>query len=103
MKRSGNDRNKWPSNGGEEHLSLLVVSSFPADAAQVGRMLGASPWSVLSARSLQQGLALLNDHPVAVVICERDLPDGCWRDLLHAPSRADQVPLLIVTSRLADV
>jgi DNA-binding response OmpR family regulator len=65
-------------------------------------MLDEPRWDVLSAASLEQALALLDDNAVAVVICERDLPDGYWRDLLCAPSRADQVPLLIVTSRLAD-
>jgi DNA-binding response OmpR family regulator len=102
MKRSDNGHNRWSSSGDEKQLSLLVISPFPDDAAQVCKMLGESIWSVLSAWSLQQALALLNDNPVALVICERDLPDGCWRDLLYVPSQPGQVPVLIVTSRVAD-
>ena len=37
-----------------------------------------------------------------VVICERDLPFGSWKDLLQEIQTLPDPPLLIVTSRLAD-
>ncbi len=36
------------------------------------------------------------------MVCERDLPDGNWRDVLDAASARPDPPPLIVTSRLAD-
>jgi len=102
MTMSDSGRRRRPSHRDEKRLSLLVVSSSPEDAEQVRGMLRETQWSVHSAWSLQHALAVLNDHPIAVVICERDLPDGCWRDLLYAPPRADRGALLIVTSGLAD-
>jgi DNA-binding response OmpR family regulator len=102
MVRSDNSRNGLSLNGGEKQVSVLVVSSFQDDAIQICDMLRESSWEVLSAWSLQQAMALLDDNPVAVVICERDLPDGCWRDLLYVPSQPGQAPALVVTSRLAD-
>jgi DNA-binding response OmpR family regulator len=47
-------------------------------------------------------LALLRDRPIPVVIAERALPVGDWRDLFAALQLLPHHPLLIVTSRLAD-
>ena len=38
----------------------------------------------------------------AVVVTDRDLPDGSWRDILHGMQDNPQRPLLIVASRHAD-
>ena len=37
-----------------------------------------------------------------MLICEAGLGDGTWRDLLEDTARLAHVPLMIVTSRLAD-
>jgi DNA-binding response OmpR family regulator len=37
-----------------------------------------------------------------VIVCDRDLPDGTWRDVLEMAASLDERPPLIVTSRLAD-
>jgi hypothetical protein len=37
-----------------------------------------------------------------VLICEADLIDGTWRDLLDETTGMEPAPLLIVTSRMAD-
>jgi DNA-binding response OmpR family regulator len=47
-------------------------------------------------------LALLRDQPMPVVITERDLPLGDWKDILAAIQLLPHPPLLVVTSRLAD-
>ena len=39
---------------------------------------------------------------IPVVICERDLPDGNWRDVMTQTDLMPQRPLLIVTSMFAD-
>jgi DNA-binding response OmpR family regulator len=36
------------------------------------------------------------------VICDRDLPDGDWRQLWDILAREPKPPMFIVTSRLAD-
>jgi DNA-binding response OmpR family regulator len=36
------------------------------------------------------------------VVCERDLPDGTWRDVLEQLGSEPGRPVLIVTSNLAD-
>ncbi len=47
-------------------------------------------------------MAILRRQRVGVVICEEELPDGDWRDLLRQLRAIPDVPYLIVTSRLAD-
>jgi AmiR/NasT family two-component response regulator len=37
-----------------------------------------------------------------VVICETDLPDGSWKDMLAQFARMDCPPFLVVVSRFAD-
>ena len=38
----------------------------------------------------------------SIVICERFLPDGSWRDVLRTAQALTRPPSIIVTSRLAD-
>jgi DNA-binding response OmpR family regulator len=47
-------------------------------------------------------VALLQQHEIAVVLCERDLPSGTWIDLLESLRSLPDPPSLIVASRLAD-
>jgi len=53
-------------------------------------------------RDLASALALLRQHEIAVVICERDLQQGTWSDVLEHLNALPKAPSLIVTSRLAD-
>jgi DNA-binding response OmpR family regulator len=39
---------------------------------------------------------------VAIIFCERDLPDGTWKDILSYTAELTDPPALIVTSILAD-
>jgi DNA-binding response OmpR family regulator len=39
---------------------------------------------------------------VPIVLCDRDLPDGSWLDILNQADSAAEPPLVIVASRLAD-
>jgi DNA-binding response OmpR family regulator len=39
---------------------------------------------------------------ISVVICDTDLPDGDWKDVLQQVLQARSAPALIVTSRVAD-
>jgi DNA-binding response OmpR family regulator len=39
---------------------------------------------------------------VPVIVCERDLPDGTWKDILGDTAEFPNPPALVVTSRLAD-
>lgn len=55
-----------------------------------------------SATGVVGALAVLRDRPIPVVIVERALPCGDWRDLFAALQVLPHHPRLVVTSRLAD-
>ncbi len=55
-----------------------------------------------SCANLSTALSALRDRQFEVVVCERDLPPGSWRDVLEQVTILPDPPPLIVTSRLAD-
>lgn len=52
--------------------------------------------------TLASGLAALGKLQFEVVVCERDLAPGSWKDVLEQAAILPDPPPLIVTSRLAD-
>jgi DNA-binding response OmpR family regulator len=57
---------------------------------------------VLHADSLHAALAVLQEQPVPIVICERDLGQHTWKNVLETTACLPRPPLVIVASRLAD-
>jgi DNA-binding response OmpR family regulator len=82
--------------------SALLVSDVEDDHEFLGRVFAQQRWTLHRTRALGPALAFLRDNPVPVVVTERDLPLGSWRDLLTAIQYLPDVPLLIVATRLAD-
>jgi DNA-binding response OmpR family regulator len=82
--------------------AVLIISSFEEDHIGFSRILGDCHCEAHAVRTCQQGLAILRERAVSIVICERDLPDGTWKDILQALDTLSDHPFLIVMSRLAD-
>jgi DNA-binding response OmpR family regulator len=59
-------------------------------------------FTVTSCATLASGLAALRNRQFEVVVCERDLPPGSWKDVLEQVTVLPDPPSFIVTSRLAD-
>jgi len=83
-------------------LTLLSVSPLEEDHSSLQAIIGQSKWKLLKASDLVSTLALLQEHEVAVVLCERDLLPGTWTDVLEQINTQSNIPSLIVASRLAD-
>ena len=83
-------------------LNILSVSSISTDHAELRHMLFQTPWRMASVHTCRSAKAVLQRQSVSVIVCERDLPDGNWRDLLGLAGHTARSPLMIVTSRLAD-
>ena len=82
--------------------AVLIISSFEEDHIGFSQILGDCHCEAHAVRTCQQGLTILRERAVSIVICERDLPDGTWKDILQALDTLSDRPYLIVTSRLAD-
>ena len=81
---------------------LLLVSGFRADHRVLGRMIDHEFWNLLSVHTCEQALRQLNSTSISVVVCERFLPDGTWREVFDRLDAMPRAPLLVVTSGRAD-
>jgi CheY-like chemotaxis protein len=86
----------------QEKITVLVVSPHHDDHNVVRRLLQHGQWSIVRAVNLREALDEIQKSNPAVIICERDLPDGTWRDVLRRVSNLKRAPSVIVTSRQAD-
>jgi DNA-binding NtrC family response regulator len=59
-------------------------------------------WRVRVAQTCRDAIAVLQSSRCTVVLCERNLPDGCWGDLLRCTRSLADSPPVIVMSRVAD-
>ena len=60
------------------------------------------PWRIEHAGGIREALNLIGRDAHHVIVSEKDLPDGNWKDVLEAAAVRRNAPVLIVTSRLAD-
>jgi len=86
----------------ERPATVLSVSPLDADHLSLESIIGDSPLTLFKARDLKSALALLREHAVAVVVCDRNLLPGTYIDLLEHINTMPKAPSLIVASRLAD-
>jgi len=84
------------------NISVLLVSPCPHDALSLHQILNHRNWVVRCCSSCTEAVSQLQTFQPAVVICERDLPDGCWKDLHATLQNLDLAPALLVVSRHAD-
>jgi FixJ family two-component response regulator len=66
------------------------------------RILRGSPWNLDSVSTWRDAIDYLERKPACVLICERELADGSWKDLLDHTASLQQRPAMIVASRSAD-
>lgn len=82
--------------------SLLIISPDKNDHDLLRTVFDAHACSIDSAFNISAGLDRLREKNFAVIICERDLPDGDWKQILQETCLRVIPPALIVTSRFAD-
>jgi DNA-binding response OmpR family regulator len=88
---------------GEATITLLSVSPIEQDHDALDRALRHPKWRIHKALSLPSAVAaLLRKTRIPLVVCERDLLPGTWKEMLRHVTLLPQPPHLIVTSRFAD-
>ena len=83
-------------------LTVLSVSGLEDDHVTLGHIFSHSNWRLRSARNLGDAFEALRTETISVAICERDLPDGTWKNLLAELALCEVPPVLVVSSRIAD-
>jgi DNA-binding response OmpR family regulator len=78
------------------------VSPYNEDHACLRTIFSHSNWKVYQAQDCREAISFLQENRTAVLVCERDLPDGDWKKLLENLLTYSAPPLLVVTSKNAD-
>jgi CheY-like chemotaxis protein len=103
---AGNERLRRtpPATAGRAHtVSLLSVSPVPADHDELRQALQPGEWTICKAHTLSTALAIFVKKRFPVVVCESDLGQDSWREMLtQIAAVGSSPPFFIVTSRLAD-
>jgi two-component system, NtrC family, response regulator HydG len=82
--------------------TILSISAVAADHDSLQRILRDQLWQIRIASNYQEAVACLCHDRVDVVVCERHLPDGTWKDLLGHIAEMLDPPALVVTSGVVD-
>jgi DNA-binding response OmpR family regulator len=91
-----------PAVSASSATTILAVSPFEQDNRLIQTMARVPRTSVLTADRLSDAISLFKRRKISLVICERDLPDGDWRDMLSQMKDLIPAARLVVASRLAD-
>ena len=87
---------------GPDTLSGLAISPFAEDLSFLEQKFQDANWKLHVARTYREALMQLSRERVTIVICECQLPDGNWKDVLNRIMAMVDRPRLIVVSRHAD-
>ena len=80
----------------------LLISPVEEDHNALQQLFQQHGWNLHATKSLDSGSTFLRENAVSVVITERDLAVGNWKDVLNAIHGLREPPLLLVISRIAD-
>jgi DNA-binding NtrC family response regulator len=86
----------------DKTVAVLAVSPQRQDHSCLRGIFNHSNWRIASADSCHEAIRYLQTNRMAVLVCERDLPDGTWKDLLEELTLLPYPPLLVVASNQAD-
>ncbi len=81
---------------------VLIVAPLDEDLITLLRILSEADWSLFWYTSQREAAANLPAKAVSVVICDRFLLDGDWKDIAGQLPSLSKPPLLIVTAKTAD-
>jgi DNA-binding response OmpR family regulator len=85
-----------------ERITLLAVDPNEEDCQSLLHILGAEGWKIRGASSLRETITLLHESVPDLILCERELPDGSWKDVFRQTERLRCRPPVVVVSRKPD-
>jgi len=85
-----------------EQFTLLAISPETGDCHSLAEILESSRWTIHEASSYREATRLIRESDPNVILCERDLPDGSWKDVFREAVALRNAPPVVVVSRQAD-
>ena len=86
----------------KENISILVATPHPDDINSLRHILNHREWTLSLCTSAQEAVEHATQRRTAILICERDLPDGTWKDVLQRIESMVDPPMILVVSIHAD-
>jgi DNA-binding response OmpR family regulator len=83
-------------------MKILFVSDARADQVALRRSLAQIPCKIVTTDTYRKALQLLQRDRISIIICESNLRDGTWRDMLNSLNILPEKPIFIVSSRCAE-
>lgn len=88
---------------GRQNIPVLSISPVRSDHADLEALLCGPQWKVHRAASLRSALSQLSHlRPMPLVVCERNLLQTTWQEVLSQTMLLPEAPYFVVTSRFAD-
>lgn len=81
---------------------ILVVSSEPESRRALADILNREGWGTVCVSTVGECQEIFSSNNIGLVLCDRRLPDGTYRDILFIARLLSRNVRLVVTSRLAD-
>lgn len=87
----------------EEHdVTALLISPIDEDHNILKGVFGEQGWTLYATDSLESASTVLQEKVTSIVITERDLSVGNWKDVLEVLDLLPDPPLLVVSSLYAN-
>ena len=86
----------------ERTVTVLAISPYEEDHLFLSNIFSHTNWQLRAAHTWHDALSTLGRQRIPVLVCERQLLDATWKEVLAGLSHLPERPVLIVSSRLAD-
>lgn len=86
----------------ERTVSVLAISPSEEDHLFLGSIFSHTNWQLRAAHTWREALGIIGRQRIPILVCERQLLDATWKEVLAEISHLPERPVLIVASRLAD-
>ena len=90
------------SFGSENRVSVLAIGQSKQYRTSLLDIFSRSKWNIQFARSLREARPFLYEERISVVLCEYELAEGTWVDVLNEIELSGRNPRLIVAAANAD-
>ena len=85
-----------------EPVKLVAITEKPDDSAVLQQIAVGYRWRISIVGSSDAAVASLNEQPTPLVICDRDLANEDWRDVLAKIAALPQAVCVLLASRVVD-
>jgi DNA-binding NtrC family response regulator len=86
----------------ERTVAVLAISPNEDDHLFLANIFSHTNWQLRAACTWRDALGMLGRQRIPVLVCESQLLDATWKEVLAELAHLPERPVLIVASRLAD-